>query len=232
MSLPKIETKEGKSRLVEIHDDYVIKLPLNTDIDDIDELYESLVLALNGNFETAKEIFFWKTVQKYAFLKDYFAKILDYDLNKMTIKAEKLNPVDEEYFYKKFFSVYSKFYFSKYFLGPYLDNHTIDNSLNYGFDDTGRLKLLDYSFVTDYILKLYDLKLESIKTKEDLLNLEIKMFDDVLKNNNGLSQDLQTRLTAFVVTLKYHNNMPLFYYYSYKFKLLSFKEIWKAIWSK
>jgi len=231
MSLPKIETKEGKSRLVKMHIDYVIKIPKNKYIN-AKNLRESLILGSNGEFENMKEIFFWKIIKKYPFLKENFAKIHSYDLNEMTINAEKLNPVDEEYFYKKFFSVYSKFYFSKYFLGAYLDNHTIDNSLNYGFDNTGNLKLLDYSFVTGYILKLYDLEIESIKTKDDLINLEIKMFNDVINGKHGLSSDLQTRLTAFVVTLKYHNNMPLFYYYSYKFKLLSFKEIWKAIWSK
>jgi hypothetical protein len=231
MSHSNIEIKTGTSKKVEIHSDFVIKRPKNEHIDD-EELSESLILGIHGEFENIKEIFFWKTVKKYPFLKTAFAEIFQYELNDMSIKAEKLSPVDEEYFYNRFYTIYGKFYLSRYFIGQYLDNHTIENYENYGIDAKGNLKLLDYSIKSEYIADLYKLDFMSIKTADQLISIDIEMFNDINSGKLRFSEDILQKITAFVITLKYHNNMPLFYYYSYKYKLLSFKEIWKAIWSK
>jgi hypothetical protein len=231
MSLPETEIKSGKSRSVKLYTDYVVKFPLNTDLEE-SLLTESLILGINGTFENIKEIFFWEIIKKYPLLKDSFAEIYEYDLNNTTIRFEKLTLVDDKYFYENFFNIYNKFYFSKYFLDPYLDNHTIDSHTNYGIDNDGNLKLLDYAFVTGHIFDLYDIDFDDINTAKDLLDLEDKMIDDILNDNISLNKDLYFRLLAFVITLKYHNNMPLFYYYSYKYKLLSFREICRSIWSR
>jgi len=231
MSHSNIETKSGKSKIVEIHNDYVLKRPKNNHIDD-EELYESLILGFHGKFENIKEIFFWQTVKKYSFLKGGFAEIFQYELGEKTIKAEKLTPVEPEYFYKSFFELYKKFYFHRYFIGHYLDNHTIDNYENYGIDTKGNLKLLDYSIRSTYVFDLYGINLDSIKSSNQLLHLQIQMLNDIDAGKLKFSNDILKKVIALVVTLKYYKNKPLFYYYSYKYKLLSFKEIWKAIWLK
>jgi len=227
-----LEIKKGKSKLVELYKDYVIKKPLNNDIDN-NNISEYLILNFYGRFENLKEIFFWKIIEeKYLFFKDSFANIYDYDIVNLNIKAEKLEPVDPEYFYNKFFSLYKKFYFYKYFLVDYLDNHTIDNYENYGFDKNRNLKLLDYSFVSSFILKLYNLDLNSINL-DKLAYLEKDIINDLDNLDNvKLSTDFLHKLLAFVITLKYHNNLFLFYYFSYKYKLLTFKEIINAIIGK
>jgi len=227
-----LEIKKGKSKLVELYNDFVIKKPLNNDIDD-KNILDYLVLNFYGRFENLKEIFFWKIIEKkYIFFKDSFANIYEYDIINLNIKAEKLEPVNPEYFYNNFFSLYKKFYFYKYFLADYIDNHTIDNYENYGFDKNNNLKLLDYSLVSSYVLTLYNLDFDSINL--DKLAYIEKCIIDNLDNidNVKLSNDFLQRLLAFVITLKYHNNLFLFYYFSYKYKLLTFKEIINAIIGK
>ena len=231
MSQLKIETKSGKSKIVEIYEDYVIKKPLTKHIED-EELFESLVLGLHGTFENLKEIFFWETIKKYTFLKGSFTKILRYEFGEMTITSEKLTPVEPEYFYNNFFSLYKKFYFSRYFIGHYLDNHTIENYENYGIDSKGNLKLLDYSIVSTYIFDFYEVDLEYIKNNDRLVHLQMQMFNDINAGILKFPDYILIKIIALVITLKFHNNLPLFYYYSYKYNLLSLKEIWKAILSK
>jgi hypothetical protein len=219
--------KTGKSRKVEIYDNFVIKNPILDERYSDENIREIVFFACSGELENLKEIYLWEFIKNNKFISDSFANIIDFDVDTTQITAEKLTPVNNDKFYLNFVSHIKIFraYFSHLHLDIYtlLDNHTLDNSNNYGLDNNGNLKILDYAPNRIFIQNIFnsDFNLESFinlkeKIKKDIRNKDFNEFIDI---------DI-LKLNLFAILLKsYKSNIYITSYRLWKFNFIKLKNI-------
>lgn len=219
----------GKSRQVIIGTNCATKIGLNTDCKNLDDLKNNLILGLDGEFENLKEILVWQIISSDKFLSKSFARILDFSLQEDTIVfAEKLTKIDEKDFYTKF---YTKFIYLNEWTNlvySYLDNHTLDNYENFGFDEFGNLKLLDYAIRSDVLLEKYGFNLGDLSF-ESYENLKTKIKKDIEVGNFEKFRGIYLNLSLLAIVLQNYDNYPKFLWHLHKNKIKTKTEIFNKI---
>lgn len=230
-NMPTSNVKKGKSREVKIFESTVIKIPIKKDYSN-ELLPELVIMAKDGELENIKEILIYKYIKSLNLRNIRYADIINYNLDNYEFEAEKLEEVDEEKFYKNF---YNNFYFLRYYIkdkfDPYniFDNHTLENHENYGIDNKGNLKILDYAPNRIYIqdLDFSEIDFDTInKVKQ-----EIK--DDIKKDNYHKLVEYKNSIEFLnIILASYKENIILVLIKLWIKKILSLKDIYDFIKKK
>jgi hypothetical protein len=225
--MPSLNILKGTSRNVELFTNYVIKKPIYHDKEE-SNIIRLINIGYEGEFETLKEILFWNYIKDDKLSKSAFSSIVEYNIEDCTIKAEKLNSIDEESFVYFINFYYDLFEYNED-IRIYIDNHGFDSYKNYGIDTKGNLRMLDYAFSSDYILCYSGIKLDnksnSISAEDQVKTLKdtIKYFISNIDKNE--KDKINFHLKSFALTLKYHKSIPKLMFFLWKNKIKSIKEI-------